>query len=206
MYEHKWLPYHITHGHWMANNIFIYYPMLMISLILYNLDEKSFLCFGVGILIWGLINFGDHFFYTIKDRKVSPGLITGFLFLCNSVYGLSRLDKVDISLLIISLSILIGVILAIAPIGLSMLLHKTFDRYMKWCLLKSCFLSLIKSFFDLFVVSHFTNITEEESHFWVHFKPDPWFISRIVIAVEALPLLARGIIWVVSAERLMEEK
>ena len=26
MYEHKWLPYHMTHGHWMANNIFIYYP------------------------------------------------------------------------------------------------------------------------------------------------------------------------------------
>ena len=25
------------------------------------------ICFGVAILIWGLINFGDHFFYTIKD-------------------------------------------------------------------------------------------------------------------------------------------
>ena len=31
MYEHKWLPYHMTHGHWMANNLFptiprCYYP------------------------------------------------------------------------------------------------------------------------------------------------------------------------------------
>lgn len=23
MYEHKWLPYHMTYGHWMSNNIFI---------------------------------------------------------------------------------------------------------------------------------------------------------------------------------------
>ena len=30
MYEHKWLPYHMTHGHWMANNLFIYYPMLLV--------------------------------------------------------------------------------------------------------------------------------------------------------------------------------
>ena len=21
MYEHRWLPYHMTHGHWMANNL-----------------------------------------------------------------------------------------------------------------------------------------------------------------------------------------
>ena len=77
MYEHKWLPYHMTHGHWMANNIFIYYPMLLLAVFIY-IFNKSMICFGVAILIWGLINFGDHFFYTIKDKKVSHGLITGF--------------------------------------------------------------------------------------------------------------------------------
>ncbi|MEL7658856.1 MAG: hypothetical protein AAGU75_23440, partial [Bacillota bacterium] len=97
MYEHKWLPYQMTHGHWMANNIFIYYPMLLISLALYILGGKSFLCFGIGILLWGLINFGDHFFYTIKDGKVSPGLITGTLFLFNSVFGLLKLAEADIT-------------------------------------------------------------------------------------------------------------
>ena len=35
MYEHKWLPYHMTHGHWMANNIFIYYPMLLLAVFIY---------------------------------------------------------------------------------------------------------------------------------------------------------------------------
>ena len=75
MYEHKWLPYHMTHGHWMANNLFIYYPMLIVSVFLFVFINQ-FVCFGVAILIWGIINFGDHFFYTIKDRKISPGLIT----------------------------------------------------------------------------------------------------------------------------------
>src|SRR5574344_1200266 len=63
MYEHKWLPYHMNHGHWMANNIFIYYPLLLISIALY------FFCgitsCGIAIIVWGVINFCDHFFYTI---------------------------------------------------------------------------------------------------------------------------------------------
>ena len=67
----------MTHGHWMANNIFIYYPMLLLAAFIY-IFNKNMICFGVAILIWGLINFGDHFFYTIKDKKVSYGLITGF--------------------------------------------------------------------------------------------------------------------------------
>ena len=60
----------------MANNLFLYYPMLLISAVLFIISER-FLCFGDGILVWGLINFGDHFFYTIKDRKRSPGLFSG---------------------------------------------------------------------------------------------------------------------------------
>ena len=89
MYEHKWLPYHMTHGHWMANNLFIYYPMLLISVFLYVFNNQL-VCFGVAILIWGIINFGDHFFCTIKDRKVSPGLISGIFFLVNSILGLKN--------------------------------------------------------------------------------------------------------------------
>ena len=68
--------------------MFLYYPMLLISAVLFIISER-FLCFGDGILVWGLINFGDHFFYTIKDRKRSPGLFSGVLFLINSVLGLS---------------------------------------------------------------------------------------------------------------------
>ena len=131
MYEHKWLPYHMTHGHWMANNLFIYYPMLLISVFLYVFNGKL-TCFGVGILIWGIINFGDHFFYTIKDRKVSPGLISGILFLANSVLGLrSYILSNCVSVPQLVVGVLIGGILFGLPMGLCIVLYKFFDKYFK---------------------------------------------------------------------------
>ena len=131
MYEHKWLPYNMPHGHWMANNLFIYYPMLLISVFLYIFNSKL-TCFGVGILIWGIINFGDHFFYTIKDRKISPGLISGALFLANSVFGLRNYilsNSFTVPQLVVG--ILIGGVLFGLPIGLCIVLYKFFDKYFK---------------------------------------------------------------------------
>ena len=70
MYEHKWLPYHMTHGHWMANNIFIYYPMLLLAVFIY-IFNKNMICFGVAILIWGLR------FYMLSDDYSTLHLIIG---------------------------------------------------------------------------------------------------------------------------------
>ena len=131
MYEHKWLPYLMTHGHWMANNIFIYYPMLLLAVFIY-IFNKNMICFGVGILIWGLINFGDHFFYTIKDKKVSPGLITGFIFLINSVWGLRfYILSDDYSALHLIIGICIGGLLFGLPISLCVVTYKLFDKFIK---------------------------------------------------------------------------
>lgn len=131
MFEHKWLPHHMTHGHWMANNIFIYYPLLLLSVLLFMID-KSLVCFGIGILIWGVINFGDHFFYTIKDKKVSPGLISGTLFLINSVLGLANFVLSDtFSVVQLIFGILIGGVLFGLPMGLCVVAYKLFDKYFK---------------------------------------------------------------------------
>lgn len=131
MYEHRWLPYHMTHGHWMANNLFIYYPMVLLSAFLFAVN-KSLVCFGVAVLIWGVINFGDHFFYTIKDKKVSPGLITGILFLINSVFGLRVFVSSDLfSVTHLITGIVIGGILFGLPIGLCVVTYKFFDKYIK---------------------------------------------------------------------------
>lgn len=129
MYEHKWLPYHMTHGHWMANNLFIYYPLLLATVFLYVFNRR-FTCLGVGILIWGIINFGDHFFYTVKDRKKSPGLITGVIFLINSIAGLrSFILSASCSIPQFTLGILIGGILFGLPMGLCIILYPFFDQY-----------------------------------------------------------------------------
>lgn len=131
MYEHKWLPYHMTHGHWMANNIFIYYPLLLISVFFYLFNEKL-ICFGIAILIWGLINFGDHFFYTIKDKKVSAGVITGTLFLINSALGLRAFVlSNNFSVFHLIMGICIGGVLFGLPMGLCVIVYKFFDKYFK---------------------------------------------------------------------------
>lgn len=131
MFEHRWLPYHMTHGHWMANNLFIYYPMLLASTFLFLINDR-FTFFGVGILIWGIINFGDHFFYTILDKKVSPGLITGILFLINSILGLRNFFlSNNFSVLHLVLGILIGALLFGLPIGLCIVTYRFFDKYFK---------------------------------------------------------------------------
>lgn len=129
MYEHKWLPHHMTHGHWMANNIFVYYPMLLVSVFLFMIN-KSFVCFGIGVLVWGIINVCDHSFYTIKDKKVSPGLITGILFFINSAFGLRNYvlsDAFSVPRLVIG--ILIGGILFGLPMGLNVIVYNFFDKY-----------------------------------------------------------------------------
>ncbi len=131
MYEHKWLPYHMTHGHWMANNLFLYYPPLLLSVLLFVCSDKL-ACFGIAILIWGMVNFGDHFFYTVKDKRVSPGLITGTLFLLNSICGLRIYVLSDIfSAYQLLFGIFIGGALFGLPIGLCVVFYPLFDKYFK---------------------------------------------------------------------------
>lgn len=132
MYEHKWLPYHMSHGHWMANNVFLYYPLLLISFFLFIFFKNMFICCGIAILIWGIINFGDHFFYTLKDRKISPGLLTGTLFLINSLCGIYSWIKTDgFSTLHLVLGLLVGGILFGGPMGLCIIAYPFFEKYIK---------------------------------------------------------------------------
>ncbi len=94
--------------------------------------NNKFVCFGVAILVWGVINFGDHFFYTIKDRKVSPGLITGILFLVNSIFGLRNFFLSDFfSVYQVIIGVLIAGVLFGLPIGLCIVFYKFFDKYIK---------------------------------------------------------------------------
>jgi len=113
--------------------LFLYYPMLLISAVLFIISER-FLCFGDGILVWGLINFGDHFFYTIKDRKRSPGLFSGVLFLINSVLGIRCfLLSQTFSLFPIIVGVIIGGILFGLPIALCVVvLINIFGRKAVW--------------------------------------------------------------------------
>jgi len=126
MYRHKWIPERITHGHWMANNIFFYFPILVIGYSLFLIND-AFVSFGVGILFWGVINFIDHVVYTIVDRRISPGIVTGILFGVVPLLAFAGHGE-KLNLLIVSASAILGVGYASLPIIFSMLAHKLFKK------------------------------------------------------------------------------
>jgi hypothetical protein len=129
MYEHKWMPEKITYGHWMANNIFFYYTLILAGFIGYYFGGDNLLFLGGGILVWGLINCLDHLVYTIIDRRVSPGLLTGFIFATFSISGLYKLYLSNmITLTLVIFSVLIGLIYAFLPIVLSIKFNKVFRK------------------------------------------------------------------------------
>lgn len=126
MYKHKWIPERITYGHWMANNIFFYLPILLIGSIIFHFNHKM-LFIGVGVLLWGIINFIDHLFYTIKDRQLSSGFFTGILFTVISIIGLISIkNQLTLAVLILSMFAAIGY--TIIPIILSMIFHEKFNK------------------------------------------------------------------------------
>lgn len=127
MKDHKWIPEKITYGHWMANNVFFYYSLLLIGFICYDLLGDRFGFLGIGILFWGLINCFDHLIYTIIDRKISPGLFTGIIYLIVFLLGVFKLYKSQATTLrFIILSIIMGILYAFAPVILAALFHKKF--------------------------------------------------------------------------------
>ena len=117
-------------------NLAIYLPFHLfeeaVGAVLLFVCSDKLACFGIAILIWGIVNFGDHFFYTVKDKRVSPGLITGTLFLLNSICGLRIYVLSDIfSAYQLLFGIFIGGALFGLPIGLCVVFYPLFDKYFK---------------------------------------------------------------------------
>lgn len=130
MYQHKWMPEKLSLAHWMGNNIFIFYPLLLLSLIVYLLGGKTTICFGIGILVWGLINSVEHFFYCIKDRKAEPGIITSFVFLVCCVSGIYiYVHSEYFNAGTMALSVLVGIALFAAAIFLCITVGKFFKKH-----------------------------------------------------------------------------
>ena len=80
--------------------------------------------------MWGFINFGDHFFYTIKDKKLTAGLLTGTLFLVNSLFGIRCFLSSNLfTIPQLVIGIFIGGILFGLPIGICAVIYKFFKRF-----------------------------------------------------------------------------
>lgn len=129
MKEHEWLKEKMTYGHWMANNLFFYLPFLLIGFFSFHFAGNKLLFLGVGIIVWGLINCFDHVIYTIRDRRISPGLFTGLIFGVISVLAFFKIYIRNMMTIdILALSIITGLIYSFLPIGFSVIFHKVFNK------------------------------------------------------------------------------
>ncbi len=122
MAQHHWTPHTITYSHWMACNIFFYLPTLVIGLLIYYLSQKKLLFTGVGVIIWGVLNFLEHFVYSIIDSRVSPGLLTGTIYFIIAVLAIAKLKNTGkLSLGLLLPSTLMAVVYAGLPVVLQVI-------------------------------------------------------------------------------------
>jgi hypothetical protein len=122
MAEHYNFEKPLSYPHWLINNS-IFLIVLLIGLIIYNRNRVKNLPFGLGILIWGLLNSIEHIVFSIIDLKISPGSFTSILFLAVSIIGFIRLkqDKL-LNLPLVLKSILIAMGYWIIPITIFMII------------------------------------------------------------------------------------
>ena len=78
----------IGYARWLYHNIIFFLPVLLIAFMIFLINETKYYSFGLGISFWGVLNFLEHSFYTIKNLHISPGFYSALLFL---VLGISTL-------------------------------------------------------------------------------------------------------------------
>ncbi|WP_157949974.1 HXXEE domain-containing protein [Vallitalea okinawensis] len=101
---------------WLIHNVY-FAGFLIIGYFIYRINKEKYLVFGLGIVVWGLLNALNHIIFTVIFLEYSPGLLTGLLFLAYTIMTIFKLKEQDkLSFKIISLSIFIGVIYWVLPI------------------------------------------------------------------------------------------
>jgi hypothetical protein len=116
MKEHKYTPVLKTYGFWMAGNLFFYYPLLLTCAVICFFAGESFIATGLAVLIWCGINFLEHLFFSLKDKKASPGLYTSILFLAVCILGIYRAYELGLLTPIsVILASIIAIICAVLP-------------------------------------------------------------------------------------------
>ncbi|HRX16142.1 MAG TPA: hypothetical protein P5123_07500 [Spirochaetota bacterium] len=93
--QQNWGISNIGYARWLFHNAVFFVPVLVGGLLVYSINEKRMLPFGVGITLWGVINFCEHLFYTIKNSEVSPGTFSSLIFIVLGVLVYLKLRKTE---------------------------------------------------------------------------------------------------------------
>jgi hypothetical protein len=117
MKAHHYTPYVISYGQWLAVNIFLYLPLLLIGVGLYRWQPKKFLFAGIAVLVWGFLNALEHIGFTLVDLRWTPGILTASCFGMLSLLGIKSLHNLHVSFpKVIVPSILTAVLFAGLPV------------------------------------------------------------------------------------------
>ena len=116
MKAHGYTPIKKTYGFWMAGNIFFFYPLLLCCALVYHFIGNQAIVFGVSVLFWGVVNFLEHLFFTVKDRKIAPGLFTGLIFVLIAIGGIFKVQAMGLlNIGVIALALVIAVFCLAVP-------------------------------------------------------------------------------------------
>ncbi|MBN1891915.1 MAG: hypothetical protein JW780_03975 [Clostridiales bacterium] len=110
MHENWGIP-DIGYAQWLYHNIVFFLPVLLVAFLIFLINEERFLPIGLGISIWGTLNFFEHAFYTIKNASVAPGLFSSLLFVALTIITFVLVRKSGrLTLRVIGLSVVAAVV------------------------------------------------------------------------------------------------
>ncbi len=119
----------ISYARWLFHNAAIFMPVLLVGLFAFLLDVERLVPLGLGLSFWGLFNFFEHFFFTIKNRKIAPGLFSSLMFLALAVLAILKLGSIGrLNVPTLLFGTLAAVAYWAAPIGLIFLFMKPLNR------------------------------------------------------------------------------
>ena len=126
--EQRWGIPEYTVIKWLMHNAYFTF-FLVLGYIIYRANIEKFLPLGLGISIWGLLNFANHMVFSLIFLEYSPGLFTSLIFLS---LGISALRQARIAgQLSIKVTIL-SVLCALLYWGLPMELFITVDLMLEF--------------------------------------------------------------------------
>lgn len=98
----------IGYGQWLYHNMVFFLPVLLLGFMVYLIDEKKFFPFGMAIPVWGVMNFLEHAFYTVKNAAVSPGFFSSILFVlvfAGAVYAAKEQQELTKKRMVLSIAV-----------------------------------------------------------------------------------------------------
>ena len=116
--EQRWGIPDYTVTKWLMHNAYFTF-FLVLGYIIYRVNIEKFLPLGLGITIWGLLNFANHVVFSLIFLEYSPGLITSLIFLLLGIFALrqARISG-QLSTRVTILSVLCALLYWGLPIGL----------------------------------------------------------------------------------------